>query len=61
MHPLAIQVMAERGIDISRHTWKLLAGLRQEPWNYVVTVPPQVQARNRPFRASNTWPMVMAA
>ena len=38
VHPLAIQVMAERGIDISRHTSKLLAGLVQEPWDYVVTV-----------------------
>jgi arsenate reductase len=38
VHPLAIQAMAERGIDISRHTSKLLAGLIQEPWDYVVTV-----------------------
>ena len=38
VHPLAIQAMAERDIDISRHTSKLLAGLMQEPWDYVVTV-----------------------
>ena len=38
VHPLAIHVMAERGIDISRHTSKLLVGLMQEPWDYLVTV-----------------------
>ena len=38
VHPLAIQVMAERGIDIRWHTSKLLVGLMQEPWDYVVTV-----------------------
>ena len=37
VHPLAILAMAERGIDISRHTSKLLVGLMQEPWDYVVT------------------------
>ena len=38
VHPLAIQVMAERGIDISQHTSKPLVGLMREPWDYVVTV-----------------------
>jgi arsenate reductase len=38
VHPLAIQAMAERGIDISRHSSKLLVSLMQEPWDYVVTV-----------------------
>ena len=38
VHPLAIRVMAERGIDISRHTSKLYVGLMQEPWDYLVTV-----------------------
>jgi arsenate reductase len=36
--PLAIQAMAERGIDIRRHTSKLFVGLMQEPWDYVITV-----------------------
>jgi arsenate reductase len=38
VHPLAIQAMAERGIDISGHTSKLMTGLIQEPWDHVVTV-----------------------
>jgi arsenate reductase len=38
VHPLAIQAMGERGIDISRHTSKLFVGLVQEPWDYVITV-----------------------
>ena len=38
VHPLAIQVMAERGIDISRHTSKAYDGLAHESWDYLVTV-----------------------
>jgi arsenate reductase len=38
VHPLAIRVMAERGIDISGHTSKLYVGLVQEPWDYLITV-----------------------
>jgi arsenate reductase (thioredoxin) len=38
VHPLAIQVMAERGIDISQHTSKLYVGLMNEPWDYLITV-----------------------
>jgi arsenate reductase len=38
VHPLAIEAMAERGVDISRHTSKLFVGLVQEPWDYVITV-----------------------
>jgi arsenate reductase len=38
VNPLAIRVMAERGIDISRHTSKLYVGLLQEPWDYLITV-----------------------
>jgi arsenate reductase (thioredoxin) len=38
VHPLAIRVMAERGIDITGHTSKLLVGMVQEPWDYVITV-----------------------
>ena len=38
VNPLAIQVMAERGIDISGHTCKVYVGLMQEPWDFLVTV-----------------------
>lgn len=38
VHPLAIRAMAEQGIDISGHTSKLMLGLVQEPWDYVITV-----------------------
>ena len=38
VNPLAIEVMAERGIDISAHTSKVLEGLLGQPWDYLVTV-----------------------
>jgi arsenate reductase len=38
VNPLAIQVMAEEGIDISGHTSKLVDGLMAERWDYVITV-----------------------
>jgi arsenate reductase len=38
VNPLAIRVMAERGIDLGGHTSKLYDGLMQEPWDYLVTV-----------------------
>jgi arsenate reductase (thioredoxin) len=38
VHPLAIRAMAEQDIDISGHSSKLLFGLVQEPWDYVITV-----------------------
>ena len=38
VHPLAIRVMAERGIDISGQTSKVYEGLLQKPWDYLVTV-----------------------
>jgi len=38
VHPLAIRVMGERGIDISRHTSKRYDGLMETPWDYVITV-----------------------
>jgi arsenate reductase len=36
--PFAIRAMAERGIDISGHTSKLMVGLMPDPWDYVITV-----------------------
>jgi arsenate reductase len=38
VNPLAIEVMAERGIDISGHASKTIDGLLHEPWDYLVTV-----------------------
>jgi len=38
VHPLAIRAMAERGIDISRHTSKLYADLPAARWDYLITV-----------------------
>src|SRR6185369_8232081 len=38
VHPLAIRVMAERGIDLSDHTSKVYDDLLREPWDYVITV-----------------------
>jgi thioredoxin type arsenate reductase len=38
VHPLAIRAMAERGIDVSAHTSKVVGGLVQEPWDYLITV-----------------------
>jgi arsenate reductase len=38
LHPLAVEVMAERGIDVSGHHAKSLDAFLQEPFDYVVTV-----------------------
>jgi arsenate reductase len=38
VHPDAVSVMAERGIDISGHTSKTLERFLGEPWETVVTV-----------------------
>ena len=38
VHPLAIKAMAERGIDISRHTSKTLDRFLDQPWDDVITV-----------------------
>ena len=38
VNPLAIRVMAERGVDISGHTSKVYTELMQEPWDYLITV-----------------------
>jgi arsenate reductase len=38
LNPLAVQVMAEQGIDISGHRAKSLDGFLPEPFDYVVTV-----------------------
>jgi arsenate reductase len=38
VNPLAIRVMAERGIDIAGHTSKLYSEVAAPPWDYLVTV-----------------------
>jgi arsenate reductase len=37
VHPLAIRVMAEGGVDISRQRSKTIAELEGQPYDYVVT------------------------
>jgi arsenate reductase len=38
VHPLAIRAMAEVGIDVSRHTSKVVDEFLEQPWDYVITV-----------------------
>ena len=38
VNPLAIRVMAERGVDISTHSSKVYDTLIQQPWDYLITV-----------------------
>ena len=38
VHPLAISVMAEVGIDISHHVPRNVKEYLYEPWDYVITV-----------------------
>ena len=45
VHPLAIEVMREIGIDISGHRSKSLDRFVAEPWDYVITVCDQANER----------------
>lgn len=38
VNPLAVKVMQENGIDISRHTPHNVKEYLNEPWDYVITV-----------------------
>jgi arsenate reductase (thioredoxin) len=38
LNPLAVQVMAEAGVDISGHKSKIIADLPQQDFDYVITV-----------------------
>ncbi len=38
VHPLAIRAMADVGVDLGGHTSKVVDGLVEEPWDYVITV-----------------------
>jgi arsenate reductase (thioredoxin) len=38
VHPLAIRAMMEIGVDVSRHTSKIVDQFVAQPWDYVITV-----------------------
>ncbi len=38
VHPLAIRVMDEVGVDLRRHASKTVDALLDQPWDYVITV-----------------------
>jgi arsenate reductase len=38
VNPLAIRLMAERGIDLGGHTSKVYADVASEGWDYLITV-----------------------
>jgi arsenate reductase len=38
VHPLAIRAMVEAGVDLRRHTSKVVGELLEQPWDYVITV-----------------------
>jgi arsenate reductase len=38
VHPLAVRVMAERGLDLAGHASKTVEALGDRPWDLVVTV-----------------------
>ncbi len=48
VHPLAVEVMTELGIDISRHTPNNVSEYLTENWDYVITVCGSAQ-ENCPF------------
>jgi len=38
VHPLATRAMAEVGVDLSAHSSKIVDGLIEQSWDYVITV-----------------------
>jgi len=38
VHPLAVRAMTEVGLDLSRHTSKVVDEFAEQPWDYVITV-----------------------
>lgn len=54
VHPLAIRVMAEVGIDLTGHTSKTLDQFLGQPWDYVITVCDSARARCPLFPARTT-------
>jgi arsenate reductase len=54
VHPLAIRVMDEVGIDISGHASKAVDRLLDQGWNYVITVRDSASERCPVFPARTT-------
>ncbi len=54
VHPLAIRVMDEVGIDLRGHVSKRLDGLLGQPWDYVITVCDSAHERCPVFPARTT-------
>jgi thioredoxin type arsenate reductase len=54
VHPLAIRVMQEVGIDIGTHRSKTVDALLGEPWDYVITVCDSANERCPLFPARTT-------
>ena len=52
VHPLALRVMDERGVDLRGHASKTLDRFLHEPWDYVITVCDNAK-ENCPFFPSN--------
>ena len=59
LHPLAIRVMAERGIHIGGQVPKLALGLMRDRWDHVITVSDEAYERCPPFPTTTSrlhWP-----
>jgi arsenate reductase len=54
VHPLAIRVMQEVGVDLAGHTSKTLDPYVGQPWDYVITVCDQANERCPLFPARTT-------
>lgn len=54
VHPLAIRVMHEVGIDLRGHTSKTLETLAEQSWDYVITVCDSAYERCPVFPARTT-------
>jgi arsenate reductase len=54
VHPLAIRVMDETGIDIRGHRSKTVDALLDQPWDYVITVCDQANERCPVFPGRTT-------
>lgn len=54
VHPLAIEVMRELGIDLGHHSSKTLDRFLGEPWDYVITVCDSASERCPIFPARTT-------
>lgn len=53
LNPMAVQVMAEAGVDISHHTSQLTAGLPEQEFDLVITVCGHAQ-ENCPYFPGST-------